>query len=458
MKKFITFTLCLLLCIAPLGLSACSKSVSSNVNTSIETKGNGGMVATRGDYVYFVNGYNGYNVLSDNLDKTFDVGGLYRAKLNDGGELDYNEKGSVVNAEKLNGKLAGFESTALYVFGDYVYFATPITEVTDKGKEQIDKLEFRRVSISGGSSQRIYKSRTAATNVDFEFYYAKGKIYLMINENGTLKRINCFGKFAKSTVDKNISSVLLPRDEYDVFESDSYENIFYTKTNDEGKIEIYNYNLASNKKEYKQETSYTSIELIDYKFDHIYYKASFKDIEQQTEEYTYYYRIDATENAIRNMAEEKIINAEAYTALCVLENETDGCILQTDSKTYYLPYEEFANSQTRPVAPYNISDSKLDIIGIKNGCIYFNSSNEIKRINIYDIDSTGSVESESIIKIDELQTYSYDIDENNIYVYATSGANTYLYSVKVNNVLEDEEFEQKLLGVYEKADEVEDAE
>ena len=51
-----------------------------------------------------------------------------------------------------------------------------------------------------------------------------------------------------------------------------------------------------------------------------------------------------------------------------------------------------------------------------------------------------------------MQSYDYDIDDSNLYVYAKQGNNTYLYSINVSNVLEDEEFEAKLLGVYQQGD------
>ena len=123
MKKFITFTLCLLLCVATLGLSACGGNKKEKVDTSVASRGNGGMVVTRGDYVYFVNGYNSYEFYSEsNLDKKFTVGGLYRAKLNSDGELSYNEDGSVATAERISSDLVGFEYTSLYVFGNYIYY------------------------------------------------------------------------------------------------------------------------------------------------------------------------------------------------------------------------------------------------------------------------------------------------------------------------------------------------
>ncbi|MBQ7798113.1 MAG: hypothetical protein IJ371_03220 [Clostridia bacterium] len=444
MKKFITFTLCLLLCVVTLGLSGCGKSKSETVDTSIASVGNGGMVVTRGEYVYFVNGYKAYTTFTKkNLDTSFNVGGLYRAKLNSNGELDYTENGSLSNAEKLSGNLVGFESTSLFVFGNHIYYSTPITEVNKKGNLQTSKIEFKRVSISGGKNERIYQSKVDASDVDYEFYYADGKVYLMINENGTLKRVTCTGKFAINKVATDVTSVVLPRDTDDVFESDSYKNIYYTKTNDDGKIEIYNYNIASGRKEYKKTTNYKTCELLDYEFGHLYFKAS----ETEYPNYTYFYRVDATKNAITSLSVEKLTSDKDYTDLYLLENETDGYIAQSEDYTYYISYSAGTES-----TPKLVDKSKLEIIAIRNGYIYFKSSNDIKRINIHNLKTSGDTTQETVLTVKDIQIYDYDIDDNNLYVYATQGDNTYLYTINVGNVIEGEEFEQKLLGVYNTSD------
>lgn len=444
MKKFITFTLCLLLCVVTLGLTACGGSKKEKVDISLASNGNGGMVVTRGDYVYFVNGYLSYEVYTKgNLDKKFDVAGLYRAKLNDEGVLDYTENGSVQGAERLSNGLVGFESTSLYVFGNYIYYVTPNTEVNKKGELQTAKLDFYRMKITGGKAERVYQSKTEATNIKFEYYYADGSVYLLVNENGKLKRVSCYGKFSTSTVAEDITSLVLPRDTDDVFESDSYKNIFYTKTNDDGKIEIYNYNIVSNKSEYKKTTDYATCELIDYKFGHLYYKAS----RSAPPAYTYYYRMDATKNAITSLAEEKLTADESYTDFYFLDNETSGYIAQNGEKTYYLSYNAGGECVATPIA-----STKIEIIAIKNNYIYFKSNNDIKRINYYDFKVNGDKTEQSVLTIDGLQAYDYDIDDNNLYVYAKTNSNTYLYSIKVSNVLEGEEFEKQLLGVYEDGD------
>lgn len=451
MKRFIRLTLCLLLCVVTLGLTACGGSKGKEtVDISLASSGNGGMVVRRGDYVYFVNGYSSYSVYTTkNLDRKFTVGGLYCAKINDNAELTYDENGSLSNVKQLSSSLAGFESTSLYVFGNYVYYTTPTAEVNKQGELKTARLDFYRVRIGGGKSERVYRSSSNATDIDFEYYYANGSVYLMVNENGTLKRVNAYGDFDSTEVARGITTLVLPRDTDNVFESDSYKNIFYAKTNQDGKIEIYNYNIASNKNEYKSVTNYKTCELVDYKFNHLYYKASGDEYPN----FACYYRVDATKNAIMNLAgaqaqvEEPITADDAYTDFYFLDNETSGYIAQTSDKTYYLQYSAGGVLEAKPIA-----DSKLEIMTIKNNYIYFKSGNDIKRINYYNFKTNGDKTQQAVLTVEGLQTYSYDIDDDNLYVYATSGSSTYLYSIKVGNIIDDEGFEAKLLGVYENGD------
>ncbi len=444
MKKLITFTLCLLLCFASFGLTACGSNKTEKVDTSIATIGNGGTVVTRGDYVYFVNGYTSYETFTkNNLDRDFSVGGLYRAKLNESGQVYYTENGSVEGAERISSRLTGFESTSLYVFGNYIYYTTPVTEVTKSGKLKTDRIEFRRVKLGGGKSQKIYQSKVAASDVKFEYYYADGSVYLLVKENTTLKRINAFGKFKVSTVAKDVTSLAMKRDADNVFESDSYKNIYYTKNNDDNQVVIYNYNIAANKTEYKKTTDYKTCELIDYQFDHLYYKAS----REAYPSYTYFYRMDATQNAITSLAEEKLTQDSSYTTLYFLDNETSGYIVQNDSKTYYLTYNAGGECEATP-----ITDTKIEIMAIKNNNVYFKDGSAIKYINCYEFKVSGDKTQHTIIEGDDIATHAYDIDAHNLYVYATKGSHTYLYSINVGNMIEGEEVQKQLLGVYNTSD------
>ncbi len=440
MKRFLKLTLCVLIGIFTIGLTGCGSKDKPNVNTSIASFGNGGMAVTSGGYVYFVNGRSSYEIYTkNNLTDKFELGGLYRAKLNENNQITYDEDGNIENLSYISGNLAGFETTSLYVFGDHIYYTTPTTNVDKQGELQTTKVDFCRMNVDGSNATTIYTSKTDAEQIDFEYYYADGGVYLLVNENGKLIQINCWGKFSKKTIEENVASIVLHTVEDDVFASDAYQHVYYTTTNDEGKILINNYNIESGAK-YSVATSYKTCELIDYKFNHLYYKASKNEYPSKT----YVYRIDATQNALKNMMHEQITQTE-YTNFYFLENESDGYIAQTSDKTYYLTYNASGMNEAYPIA-----DSKLEIMLVKDGNIYFKSSNDIKCINYFDckLNPTQYPTQTTLTTVSDMQTYGYDVDNNYLYVYAKKGDNTYLYSIYINNLIDDETVEAKLLGSY----------
>lgn len=440
MKKFLKLTTCLLIAIATIGLTACGSNPKPSVNTSIKSVGNGGISVISNGYVYFVNGYSSYeSYTKSNLSNKFEVGGLYRAKLNEYGKVTYDDKGNIENLTRISGDLAGFESTSLYVFGDHIFYTKPTTNVDKQGELQTSKIDFCKMNLDGSNSTIIYSSKNEAKDIDFEYYYADGGIYLLVNEKGTLTRINCWGKFNKEVVDEDVKSVVLHKVEDDVFESDAYKQIFYTTINEDSKIVINNYNILSGEK-YSVTTNYKTCELLDYQFNHLYYKAS----ENSYPSKTYVYRIDATNNALKNMMHERVTQTE-YTNFYFLENETDGYIAQTSDKTYYLSYTAGGIGEAYPIA-----DSKLEIMTVAEGKIYFKSSNDIKYIDYYDFKQNPNTVAtqHTLVTVTDMQTYDYDIDTNYLYVYAKKGENTYLYNIYINNIIEGETIEAKHLGSY----------
>jgi organic radical activating enzyme len=90
----------------------------------------------------------------------------------------------------------------------------------------------------------------------------------------------------------------------------------------------------------------------------------------------------------------------------LLDKETSGYIAYSDSKTYYLTYNGDNVSEATPIA-----DSKLEIIAVRNNYIYVKDGTDIKRINIYNLKTIMDKTQETVISLENLQTYDYDIDD-----------------------------------------------
>ena len=97
--------------------------------------GNGGLAVQKGEYIYFVNGYQKATDLKDGQNNGGNkYSAIYRTKLEDF-ELVYDEDGALQNCELIVDKVCGFERTALYIFDDYLYYATPNTQKVIKDDE-----------------------------------------------------------------------------------------------------------------------------------------------------------------------------------------------------------------------------------------------------------------------------------------------------------------------------------
>ncbi len=223
-KKIIAIILGLILC---LSVTACSGDSYSTVkvegaqDTSYAVVGNGGNAVQYGNYVYFVNGYRGGY---DDTDGTANVwgnvvkGALYRAELKgerEAGELystfvikrdeatgndfvtgktldlDQNAVDAVsvqVIAPKTIGT-SGFAGGGIFIFDDYVYYASPNNQKDKGGTVQSSKTDFFRTKLDGSKTQKLFTTSADTADKPYGFYKYKGNMYLVVLDGTSLKSI-----------------------------------------------------------------------------------------------------------------------------------------------------------------------------------------------------------------------------------------------------------------------------
>jgi len=226
---------------------------------SYTVKGNGSQVVQYGNYVYFINGYRGYEDEDGEQNKDVKKGGLYRAELygkkglqnvtefgvttgfdfdiqnrfeaedwtqqtldehnataEDSQKIDdedYEFKASrqlerviddedsnenddttdivdsenwqnVVNVNRLSNKTigtSGYKQGGLWIFDNYLYFATPSNERDKSGTVVYKKTDFYRVKLDGQkAAERIYKTKNESSDSPYAFYKQNGKVYLTV--------------------------------------------------------------------------------------------------------------------------------------------------------------------------------------------------------------------------------------------------------------------------------------
>ncbi len=212
---------------------------------------NGGSAVQYGDYVYFINGYRGYE--DDNADANVygEVvkGGLYRAQLNGKASSEFyngvegvkvfdsvenadthsklistagvnykNEDVNLASVQKISPKTigtSGYSDGGLFVYGEYVYYATPVNKKDKQGETMDTYTLFMRSKLDGSHTEEIYTSETETNDSPYAFYQYNGSVYLVLLEEGSESKyvISVNASAKKKTVTKiadKVQSLLLP--------------------------------------------------------------------------------------------------------------------------------------------------------------------------------------------------------------------------------------------------------
>jgi hypothetical protein len=239
-------------------------AVALNIETSASVSGNGGAAVMVGEYLYFTHGFTSrssikYKQNDYNKIRGQGKGGIWRVKMANG-TPEYNndylkylddwfggedpksqysrfdplqqpyassmdkvvKKGTL---ELIVPKIAGFEDTALWVFGNTLIYTSPNNEKNRNGQLQRNKTDFFAVNLNGSNHRRIYTTRT--DNVAQSNYTVawSGKPYLLIKDGNVLRRVDMKGKtktISKKVESSNTSFVLPQVSGY--FQGYDYEN------------------------------------------------------------------------------------------------------------------------------------------------------------------------------------------------------------------------------------------
>ena len=195
-----------------------------NPNADDVVYGNGSLAVTKGDYLYFVNGYIASDEVGDtNHEGSVTYGALYRIKLDDNGnpvevEPEYDEDGNEIfdgsnalqNVDVLASKVAGFEDMGLYIFGDYIYYASPYNGMDSNREVLSDQVDIFRIKLDrSGSSEWLYTTDSANTEVQYSMFEINGEVCLAILDGTKLVAIKFDqnGNKQQTTVSENATSV-----------------------------------------------------------------------------------------------------------------------------------------------------------------------------------------------------------------------------------------------------------
>lgn len=228
MKKFFSvLTVLLLTCFIFVGCSRTPVPASSS-----PAVGNGGLAVQKGEYIYFVNGFvSKAENLNGNKDGKITKSGIYRVKASDvsyytdesgnlvytQGNLSVDENGVVKGAELIVSKVCGFEDSALYIYGEYIYYVTPNNRVDGSGKAYVNDLDFCRARLDGEKNTVLgtvsLGDDEAYNNKEFGFYNLGGSVYFGIYDGKDAINIYQTTKNGSNNVfsKTGVTSAVLPK-------------------------------------------------------------------------------------------------------------------------------------------------------------------------------------------------------------------------------------------------------
>ena len=299
-KKILATIIAVLLMCAP--LTACGESFKNDAvegvqDTSYVVVSNGGSAVQYGNYVYYINGYRGYEDSdgSENYWGNVVKGGLYRAELNAGsdvsfdyttafgvsvsglktfdgaynvdtnydfvtkkntvvtgyekdedGNIEYDEDGNAIEitedvTESVSYRIAsktigtsGYSNGGIFIYDDYVYYATPSNKQNRQGEFETTKTMFFRTKLDGTGTKRLYTSENDTAAADYAFYKQDGKVYLTVLDGTSIISVRVGDKKVERVTEiaTDVTDALFPvRDVYynGIDTNQAEDFIYYTR-------------------------------------------------------------------------------------------------------------------------------------------------------------------------------------------------------------------------------------
>ncbi len=430
---------CLLLIITTVGVlfTGCGLSkFSDGPKDSDAVTGNGGLAVTKGDYLYFVNGYKGIEDIGDsNHFGKVEQSAVFRAKLTDGkvtentkyddeGEVIFDKTKSLKDVDILASKIAGYEYTKLYIFGDYLYYSTP-NHLRDKSGTILSKyINIYRIRIDrSGSNDLIYSSASENTSVTWSMHQVGDKAYMTILDGEKLVVIANNTKsadFKQNVVaEKNITSASMPTYANSTDKvSEIDHKIYFTEKNDDDSttVVLKSYDLKSNKTADVYTGTGVSYEIKGTCGDNLYYTKT------QTGVNTKIYADDLINPAV-------MVSAQAYGSSADIRSYALSGQTAETSIFYSDGTNSYYKIAGKDAVKFLASDIISNIVKVQGNYIYYLNSSSLYCVDFTKAGQTGTsvIPSSVTPKGDIVNNFS--VDGKKIYFFVKYTENYYMHYV-----------------------------
>lgn len=190
-KKILTGLLAIACATSALAFTGCSEGYYDSVSltgyesTTDKAESNGGFAVKKGGYIYFVNGTEEYKASNE-------YGNVVKGSLMRISEADFNagkyDKTDVVVPLLF---VAQNHDAGIFIYGDYVYFATPSTDKDiETGESENGKLAFKRAKLDGSEVMKGSYFQLDNNASNYRFVEENGTVYCLYEDGTTLKSYN----------------------------------------------------------------------------------------------------------------------------------------------------------------------------------------------------------------------------------------------------------------------------
>lgn len=184
---------------ATFALSSCGNQeykgdVVTDYDPRAAVSSNGGFAVQKGEYIYFINGMESPD--AENKYGEVVKGALMRISQADLQAGKYDSAITIVPSVFAAQDFGG----GIYIFDNYVYYATPTTDKNIKtGSVESDWLDFKRAKLDGTAAPEDYFFRAEQNNTTYRFVEENDIVYCLYEENGALKSFD-----TKNRVDRTL--------------------------------------------------------------------------------------------------------------------------------------------------------------------------------------------------------------------------------------------------------------
>ena len=474
-KHFKFIAVALLLCICIVTFVACNSYKWDSIGggePNAPTISNGGYVIQQGNYVYFINGYDGEGTEKNEWGTPLKQS-IMRAELKADGNVN-NETSKVVVPKIIYNKST---NGGFAIYGEWIYYATPNNEKNKGGTASTTHTDFMRTKIDGSITQKIQTINSRETEYIFYptriLYFKDNKInYIDFSAMKTDKEIDNAKGATTGVLAENVSSYVWKYNQNYQGKASICDYIFYTQTlSGDNSYENYNLTFAvkydgSNKKTIIDNKSYLTDKqkenYVDYPSK--VFKVSLKAVEFENNKAVLYYSKSNTinskdsdvglycnvfdsKNGIGALLGESIIeknlSTKVPTEIYPLGYE-NGCIgLNSEFYLYN------GNAEPKQVVAANNK-----ILKVENDYIYYcpsSTPSALYKININEEGNSPNAEVvfEEKFKIDWLTP---DFVGNNFYFFASDDYNYLHYVNIVEFNPQEEDAKSMFIGKFTDAD------